>query len=136
MPNIYIENAEKWRVLADLDYITQFVKAWIAFNAWFKNNFTSLNTDRETIDVIKTGSNKFKDKLESLLNGSDNDSKLMKNYISNLHYQLERHQIQNKGQRISFEDIVIETNPKNHITITRNTLEEFDYQNVDRYFEG
>lgn len=122
MPNIYIENAEKWRVLADLDYITQFIKAWIAVNAWYKNNFPSLNTDREAIDEIKNGSNRFKDKLESLLNGNDNDSKLMKSYISNLHYQLERHQIRNKDQLISFEDIIIETNPQNHITITRNTL--------------
>jgi len=101
--NNYTENAERWRVLADIDYITQFVKAWIAFNAWYDNN-------------------KFKDKLESLLRGDDNDSKLIKNEISNLHHQLSRHQVRNKDQPISFENIIIERNPKNQEMFTKNTL--------------
>lgn len=124
MPNTnqYTENAEKWRVLADIDYFTQFVKAWIAFNAWYKNYYPDLKSDREAIRAIKTGNNRFKDKLESLLNGDDNDSKLIKNEIYNLHYQLERHQVKNKEYRISFEDIIIETNPKNHETFQKNTL--------------
>lgn len=121
MPNIYIENAEKWRILADIDYITQFVKAWISFNAWYKNNFPSLKTDRAAIEEIKNGNNKFKDRLESLLNGDDNDSKTMKNAISNLHYQLERHYVNNGDQRISFENVIIDPNSKNNEIITRNT---------------
>ncbi|MCD4681481.1 MAG: hypothetical protein K8S00_13945 [Bacteroidales bacterium] len=124
MPNTnqYTENAEKWRVLSDIDYFTQFVKAWIAFNAWYKNNFPTLKSDKEAIRAIKTGDNRFKDKLERLLNGDDNDSKLIKNEISNLHYQLERHQVKNKEHRISFEKIIIEENPKTHETFQRNTL--------------
>lgn len=124
MPNTnqYTENAEKWRVLADIDYFTQFVKAWIAFNAWYKNNYQNLKSEKEIIDAIKTGNNRFKDKLESLLNGNDNDSKLIKNEISNLHYQLERHKVLNKEHRIYFEKIIIEENPKTHETFLRNTL--------------
>lgn len=122
MPNVYTENAEKWRLLADVDYITQFVKAWIAFNAWYKNNYPDLKTDREAIDAIKKDPNRFKDRLESLLNGDDNDSKMFKNEISNLHHQLERNIIRNKGEPISFENIVIETNPKNQERFKRNRI--------------
>ena len=45
--NNYTENAEKWKVLADIDYITQFVKAWIAFNAWYKNYFPEFQKFQE-----------------------------------------------------------------------------------------
>jgi hypothetical protein len=120
--NNYTENAERWKVLADIDYITQFVKAWIAFNAWYKNYFPELATDKEAINTIKTDNNKFRDKLESLLNGEGNDSKLIKNEISNLHHQLLRHQIRNNDQRISFENIIIERNPKNQEIFMKNTL--------------
>lgn len=120
--NNYTENSERWKVLADIDYITQFVKAWIAFNAWYKNYFPDLDTDKEAIDTIKTSNNKFKNRLESLLNGDGNDSKLIKNEISNLHYQLSRHQIRNRSQCISFEKIIIERNQKNHESFMKNGL--------------
>lgn len=112
MSNLYIENAEKWKTLADIDFITQFVKAWISFNAWYKNSFPDLKTDKDAINTIKGNSNKFRDKLESLLNGTGDESSMMKSVISNLHYQLERHYIHNNNIRISFEDIVIGINPK------------------------
>ncbi|MHB2150141.1 hypothetical protein ACX8XP_13870 [Calditrichota bacterium LG25] len=122
MPNVYTENAEKWRLLADVDYITQFVKAWIAFNAWYKNNYRDLKTDREAIDAIKSPGNRFRDRLESLLKGSDNESKTVKNEISNLHYQLGRVIIRNRGEQISFENIIIEINSKNQEQFMRNRV--------------
>lgn len=122
MPNVYTENAKKWRLLAGVDYITQFVKAWIAFNAWYKNNYPDLKTDRKAIDEIKREPNRFKDRMETLIKGNDNDSRVFKNEISNLHYQLERVIIRNNRERISFENIVIETNPKNQEQFTRNRI--------------
>ena len=120
--NSYTENAEKWKVLADIDYVTQFVKAWIAFNAWYKNYYPGLDTDKKAIDEIKTNHNKFKDTLQNLLEGVDNDSNLIKNEISNLHHQLSRYQVRNKDQRISFENIIIERNPTNQEILTKNTM--------------
>lgn len=131
--NNYTENAERWKVLADIDYITQFVKAWIAFNAWYKNYFPNINTDKEAIDTIKTDNNKFKDKLESLLRGEGNDSKLIKNEISNLHHQLLRHPVRNKDQCISFENIIIERNPKNREMFTKNTLKYEATRDLNNY---
>ena len=110
MSNLYTENSEKWQALSGIDYFTQFVKAWIPLNAWYKNYYPSLRTDYDAIEAIKTNSNRFKDKLERLIEGDDNDSLLMKNNISNLHYQLERNSLYNRNNRISFENIVIEQN--------------------------
>jgi len=70
-----------------------------------------LNTDREAINEIKSTSNKFRHKLISLLRGADNDNRIFKSYISILHYELERKYIYNRGERITFEVIVIERNP-------------------------
>ena len=35
MPNIHIE---KWATQASIDYYMQFIKAWIPFNAWYKQD--------------------------------------------------------------------------------------------------
>lgn len=120
--NHYIENAEKWRVLADIDYITHFIKAWISFNAWYKNNYPNLKSDYDIINEIKTNPNKFKDNLENLLYGEDNDSIRLKNEFSSLHYQLERHTVRNKKEKISFENITVEKNPKH-----REKLEKYTF---------
>jgi len=57
MPSLYTENSEKWKSLASIDYFTQFVKAWIPFNAWYKNYYPNLRTDREAINEIKAHPN-------------------------------------------------------------------------------
>ena len=109
--NPYIENSERWKTLASIDYFTQFVKAWISFNAWYRNVFPDSGHDREAIEQIKSGSNSFKDKLLSLLDGNEAECIQIKNYIADLHYQLERKYIFVKENvRISFTEIVIEAN--------------------------
>ena len=45
MPSTYTENADKWKSLADIDYFTHFVKAWIPFNAWYKTYYPTLSTN-------------------------------------------------------------------------------------------
>jgi len=112
MPGLYTENSERWKSLASVDYITQFVKAWIAFNAWYKNSYSELvKTDREAIDEIRSRPNKFRDKLISLLGNQDNDSVAFRSRVAELHMALERKHLFNKGDRITFENIVIENNP-------------------------
>lgn len=112
MPSLYTENSEKWKSLASIDYFTQFVKAWIPFNAWYKNYYPNLKTDREAINEIKTQSNKFRNKLISLLKDLGNEGIAFKSRIAELHLELERNHIENKGERITFEEIKIEDNLK------------------------
>jgi hypothetical protein len=122
MPSLYTENSEKWKNLASIDYFTQFVKAWIPFNAWYKNYYPDLKTDREAINEIKAHHNKFRNRLVSLLDNGDNDGVAFKSRIAELHLELERKHIFNKNERISFERIVIESNPKKQ--------NNFSYQSV------
>lgn len=121
MPNPYLDNAERWLLLADTDYLTQFVKAWIPFNAWYMNMYPTLKRDREIINEIKRNSNLFRDRLLALLNGTDSNSKLFKSRISILHSHLEAHYIPNAEKRITLNSITVERNPQtvNNISFRR-----------------
>jgi hypothetical protein len=122
MPSLYTENSEKWKSLASIDYFTQFVKAWIPFNAWYKNYYPDLKTDREAISEIKDSRNKFRNRLVSLLSNQDNDSFAFKSRIVELHLELERNHIFNKGQRITFEKVVVTNNSKKQNHFSRQSL--------------
>ena len=122
MASLYIENFEKWKTLASIDYFTHFVKAWIPFNAWCKNCYPQLKTDRQAINEIKSHPNKFRNRFASLLDGGSNESTFFKNRISELHLELERKYIFNRGSRINFESIAIETNPQKQHSLQRNRL--------------
>jgi len=111
MPNYYVENAEAWKALSNIDYFTYFVKAWLPFNAWYRNNYPALESDAEIMQQIKTQHNSFKNRIISLLQNTDSGSIVFKENLSRLHYQLERNHIYNRGVRISFENIVVEENP-------------------------
>lgn len=43
----------------DIDYYSAFIKAWIAFNSWYRSEYRE-RTDREIIEKLKTESNRFK----------------------------------------------------------------------------
>lgn len=123
MPTLYTENSEKWKSLADIDYFTQFVKAWIPFNAWYKNYYPNLDSDKEAIDEIKSTSNKVRDRLISLINGTDTDSVAFKSHIAKLQSELGRKYVYNKySERICFDFIVVERNPKKVEQFTRNRV--------------
>lgn len=118
MPNPYIDNSERWLALAEIDYLTQFVKAWIPFNAWYMNMYPTLKQDRKIIEEIKSNPNLFRDKILALLNGTDNDSIIFKGQIAKLHQCLEAIYIPNANKRITFQSITVETNPITSETAT------------------
>jgi hypothetical protein len=119
--NINVENIKLWKTMTSIDYITYFVKGWIAFNAWYKNYYPSLDTDRLIINEIKNSNNKVKNKLISLIDGSDSESLRIKTHIADLHSQLEQYHIyqtyKKQPIRITFTNFVIEDN--------QNTNSEF-----------
>jgi len=114
--SLYTENEEKWKTLIDIDYFTHFVKAWVTFNAWYKNNFPNVNTDREAINEIKNCSNRIKSRFNSLISGTSEESEIFKNNLGQLHYFLLNNEIKNNNIRIWFENFIIE--------IDRNSLEQ------------
>jgi hypothetical protein len=124
MPNVYIENAEKWKALAEVDYFTQFVRAWIAFNAWYKNSF-DCRTDSEAINYIKTYSNRFRDNIQALLNSDEAEDRAFKLWIADLYRQLEKCSVysdKEQKQQITFNQIVTERNPQKKTPFTRRSF--------------
>lgn len=115
MPNPFFDNIERWKALADVDYFTQFMKAWLVFNAWMSTT-TGETADRTMLNAIKQHENPFKNKILSFLNSTSTDGSLFRNNIGKLHQELETTYIHNKGEKISFFDAYIEqsSNSPNH----------------------
>ena len=127
MTNYYVENAEIWKSLSNIDYFTYFVKAWIPFNAWYRNNYPALESDAEIMQQIKTQHNSFRNRIISLIENPEtyNESKVFKANLAELHYQLERNHVYSRGIRISFTSIMVEENPQ--IIATRD-YRRFSYK--------
>lgn len=109
----------------DVDYYSAFIKAWIAFNSWYRSEYRE-RTDRDIIEKLKTDSNRFKGYIETMLdenNNTDEASEFRKN-LNSLQSALVCAAIvtQERGgvsQQISFSEIAI-NNPK--------SLSEGDYR--------
>lgn len=99
-----------------VDYYSAFIKAWIAFNSWYRTKYSD-KQDRKIIEKIKSEHNEFKNYINSLLNGYDDESKKFKNNIGNLHNSLLRAAIMTQERsaaavQISFANIAM-VNTKN-----------------------
>ena len=46
--------ARLWKEKAELDYIGPFIKAWAAFNAWFRHE-TQSRSDRQGLTYVREG---------------------------------------------------------------------------------
>ena len=79
-------------VISDIDYFTYFIKSWISFNAWYKNSYPNLKTDREAINEIKSSPQcLFRKRFLSLLNGNNEDSSYFKNNLAHFHIRHSKH---------------------------------------------
>ena len=63
MPNL-IDNLKQWRDSARIDWLSQFIKAWIPFNAGMTDTYGDLS-DRELLDHVKGVSNVVYNRLLS-----------------------------------------------------------------------
>ncbi len=109
----------------EIDYFSAFIKAWIAFNAWYRSEYRE-RTDRDIIEKLKSENNHFKGYIETLLDENNNtdDAIAFRNNLMSLQSALVSVPIftQERGgvnQQISFSEIAI-NNPK--------TLSEGDYR--------
>lgn len=108
-----------------IDYFSAFIKAWIAFNSWYRSEYTE-RTDREIIDKIKSQNNRFKGAIETLLdiNNTSESAVEFKNYLSKLQTALTNASIVTQermgiNRQISFSEIAV-ANPQ--------TISEGDYR--------
>jgi hypothetical protein len=102
----------------EVDYFSAFIKAWIAFNSWYRSEYAE-RTDRDIIERIKSQSNRFKGYIETFLdiNNNSEEAQAFKSNLNKLQSALINAAIvtQERGginNQISFSEIAI-TNPKN-----------------------
>lgn len=60
------QNARLWKERAEIDYIGPFVKAWAAFNAWFREE-AGTRRDREGLEYVKVRVNPIRSEILPLL---------------------------------------------------------------------
>jgi hypothetical protein len=92
MPNTFIENREAWLRMSDIDYVGQFVKAWLAFNAWYRSAYSETQ-DRKIIDEFKWQSNPVLNTLRPKLEAQSDEAAQFRAEIGLLHQRLENFEL-------------------------------------------
>ena len=101
----YRGNEQQWKRLMEVDWLGQYGKAWITFNAWYRNSFDRQKRDRQIIEEIKTDDGDIRSKVENLLLGKSSDQKSFQSDVADLHRLLSAKPIKSDGERISFEAV-------------------------------
>src|SRR5258708_39003536 len=73
MPNIFIENRDAWLRMSDIDYLGQFVKSWLAFNAWYRSAYNE-NQDKQIIHEMKWQGQPSLRKLRPMLEATSEEA--------------------------------------------------------------
>ncbi len=101
----------------EIDYFSAFIKAWIAFNSWYRNELNA-RSDRDIIEKLKNENNRFKGYIETLLDSNNNthESSSFKENLQHLQSALVSASIVTQerngvSRQISFSEIAI-NNPK------------------------
>jgi hypothetical protein len=113
MPNTFIDNRDAWLRMSDIDYVGQFVKAWLAFNAWYRSAYTETQ-DRKIINEFKWQSNPVLSNLRPKLDSTSDDAVQFRAEIALLHQRLDNYEIASGKDatktRISFRKIFLREN--------------------------
>jgi len=124
MPNTFTDNRERWLQMSEIDYLGQFVKVWLAFNAWYRSAYTETQ-DRKIIEEIKWQPNPIAARLRPMLSFTSEDAEQFRSEIGLLHHRLERYELHHgKGdekKRIRLSSVVIWT--------ALPTIERITYRN-------
>lgn len=122
MPGLQ-DNLRRWRDAAEIDWFSQFIKAWIPFNAWMTDTFGDL-ADRELLDKVKDGRNVVYNRVVPMLSrrlpqardtqaGWQDDSADAQDFrlqIAELHRRLQSCVVECRRGRVSFETVDIGAN--------------------------
>ena len=138
-------NIRMWIEQSDIDYITQYIKAWIGFNAWYNNEYNKLKGDREKINKIKNSPNTIQNKFNSLMEKDGQKDKEFKSYLASLHNELQQNQIGSEEKPILFDGLK-DTNPKDQLekvhhgvgySLKREDNSKFGYiKNIEIHLKG
>lgn len=110
MPNIFTDNRDAWLRMSEIDYLGQFVKTWLAFNAWYRSATTE-KTDRNIIDWMKWKPNQVLSKLRPMLEAAEDEAVQFRSEIAQLHQRLDNYEIHafkgEESQRITLRNVYL-----------------------------
>lgn len=113
MPNLYIENRDRWEQLSAVDFLGAFANAWLAFNAWYRNAYGE-HQDRKIINAFKDEPNVVRNRFVPLLTAEGEEAEQLRGAIGLLHHRLENYHLHTgKGttrERISFSNVYLRDN--------------------------
>ncbi|MCM1339898.1 MAG: hypothetical protein NC191_09535 [Muribaculaceae bacterium] len=134
MPGSRRESFNNWYELSKIDYYTQFIKAWLAFNAWMKDSYPDKN-EKQIISEIKTYG-RIKSKILAYIDvrSTYDEAIKFKSLISNLHEGLINNNLQNRNKHLDFRRIVIEENIETIREITYSNLKYKAEKVNNKYF--
>jgi hypothetical protein len=114
------DNWKQWRDAARIDWFSQFIKAWIPFNAWMTDTFGDLS-DHDLLDQVKKGSNVVYNRIVPMLTWSQaqasgiegdwqdpsKDAEEFRGMVEQLHRLLQSCVVAGRKGRVSFETVDI-----------------------------
>lgn len=113
-----------------VDYFSAFMKAWIAFNAWYNNSGeVSGKSDKDCIDFISSKSNRFKTYIENLLTFKSAEAISFRENLASLRSALLSAAITTQEyigvrQTVSFSDVAMKNPIANERFVFRNVKYE------------
>ena len=127
------ENVQEWIKLIEVDWLGQYAKAWIAFNAWYRKHLGS-GRDRHIIQKIKSDEEGICSTIESFFMDTGTESKAFQSNVAKLQSLLALTSIESEARKISFEAVTDYKHVQNIIeTVNGTTYEiEMDIENVQR----
>jgi hypothetical protein len=106
------DNLKRWREAAEIDWFSQFIKAWIPFNAWLTDTYGDL-TDRALLDRVKSGGNVVFNRITPMLDKSKDDSQdaqELRFHVAELHRLLQGCVIASRHGQVAFTTVDIGPN--------------------------
>jgi hypothetical protein len=113
MPNTFIENREAWLRMSEIDYVGQFVKAWLAFIAWYRSAYSETQ-DRKIIKEFKWQGNSVLNTLRPNLEAQGDEAVQFRAEIGLLHQRLENSELlsgKSTKKRITLRNVYLRDNP-------------------------
>lgn len=107
-----------------VDYFSAFMKAWIAFNAWYNSSDEIAGkSDKDCIEYIAGQTNRFKTYMMNLINAEDADGSAYRENLAKLHGSLLNAAITTQEyigvrQSVSFAEVAVKNT---------NTFKQKDY---------
>lgn len=123
-------HAQDWMDRADIDYIGPFVKAWAAFNAWYRQASGEAQERAMLNFIIANGNSRLRRRCIPLFQAGNvtAEAAQLKQAVGDLHIRLDaiHFEVTRKNgaqERVSLREVCLRPKPLGNETMTRNSHE-------------